>query len=68
MTDDSIKVVATLSRSAGNESVGEMWTETKVFSSDAPIHMILEWAHSKGDINRKDISAFRGHLVLTVAQ
>ena len=30
--------------SAGNESVGEMWKETKVFSSESTIEEVMEWA------------------------
>ena len=32
--------------SAGNESVGEMWQETKIFSGDATLEEVMEWAMS----------------------
>lgn len=30
--------------SAGNESVGEMWQETKVFPDDATLKEVMDWA------------------------
>jgi len=39
-----MKVVAIKEMSAGNDSVGEMWKETKIFESEEPIENILEWA------------------------
>ena len=41
---DYKRVVATKEKSAGNESVGTMWTETKTFGKDEPIEAIIEWA------------------------
>ena len=40
----SFKIVVIKDMSAGNESVGEMWQETKIFESDQPISDIIEWA------------------------
>jgi len=40
------RVIATAERSAGNESVGTMWTETKSFPSETPIKDIMDWANS----------------------
>ena len=37
-------VVAIKDMSAGNEAVGEMWQETKIFTSDQTIESILKWA------------------------
>ncbi len=37
------EIIATIYRSIGNESVGEMWTETKIFKADEPIENICEW-------------------------
>lgn len=39
-----MKVCAMVDRSAGNESVGEMWTETAEFDESVPISRVLEWA------------------------
>lgn len=38
------RVVAIKEMSAGNESVGSMWNETKTFDKDVPIGTIIEWA------------------------
>ncbi|MCK5605309.1 hypothetical protein KAR91_25680 [Candidatus Pacearchaeota archaeon] len=38
------RVIATQEKSAGNESVGDMWIETKSFAKETPIHEIIEWA------------------------
>lgn len=32
--------------SAGNESVGEMWQETHIFSSESTLKEVMEWAMS----------------------
>lgn len=42
------KVIANSERSAGNESVGEMWVETKSFDKDTPISEIIEWGANTG--------------------
>ena len=41
-----MKVCAMVDRSAGNESVGNMWTETAVFDDDTPLLKVLEWAEA----------------------
>ena len=42
-----MKIIATIKRSAGNESVGDMWQETKSFDSSDPIERIFEWYHKR---------------------
>lgn len=37
-------IIATKERSAGNDSVGSMWLETKSFNSETPIWKIIDWA------------------------
>ena len=39
-----MKICAMVDRSAGNESVGEMWTETALFDEGATIADVLKWA------------------------
>lgn len=66
-----MEIVAILDMSAGNESVGEMWTETCVFSHSAPIENILTWAQTvKCRYNNAaiNIHEFKGNLRITVAQ
>jgi hypothetical protein len=42
-----MRIVAMIERSAGNEFVGEMWTETKVFNIEEPIENIYKWVASR---------------------
>lgn len=45
------QVVAIKEMSAGNESVGSMWLETRVFNKTEPISNIIEWAkHTDGKV------------------
>ena len=37
-------IVAIKEMSAGNESVGSMWIETRTFIDTTPIREIMEWA------------------------
>lgn len=43
-------IVAIKKMSAGNDSVGEMWHETKVFDASTPIGEVVKWAGSKKDV------------------
>lgn len=42
------RIIANSERSAGNESVGEMWVETKSFDKSTPLSEIIEWGKSTG--------------------
>jgi hypothetical protein len=51
--------------SAGNDTVGETWKETKIFDGDKTIHDVMNWAlngfiHSK-DYSRKQIIITKPH-------
>lgn len=48
--------------SAGNETVGEMWQETKIFSAEATLEEVMEWA-----MNGEKTGRSRGHIQLTRA-
>jgi len=39
------RIIAIKERSAGNDSVGDMWLETKSFTDLCPIRDIIEWAN-----------------------
>ncbi len=41
-------IIATKERSAGNDTVGDMWTETKSFDKFTNIAKIIEWAKDCG--------------------
>ena len=38
------RVVVIKDMSGGNESVGEMWQETKIFDINDPIKSIIDWS------------------------
>ena len=57
-----MKIVAISYRSAGNESVGDMWRETKIFEPETPVIEIFKWA--SGDFEVKN---YKGHLEITIA-
>jgi len=44
MINNCIKVVVIKDMAEGNETVGEMWQETKIFNSTEQIQNILDWA------------------------
>lgn len=54
---DYTKVVAIVERARGNETVGQMWLETKTFPKETSIEKIIEWAKDR-DCD--------GKLILTV--
>ncbi len=48
--------------SAGNESVGEMWQETAIFSGDSTLEEVMKWAEGTdkwGDCSRKHVQITR---------
>ena len=66
MKGDNMKIVAILDRSAGNETVGEAWQETKVFDEITCARDIIAWAAKR--TNTTAPRDFRGRLSLAVAQ
>ena len=52
-------VVAIGEKSGGNESVGDMWLETKTFHKETPIREIIQWA--------KDMH-ISGKLIITIGE
>ena len=62
-------IVAILNMSAGNESVGEMWQETKIFDSKCSLFEVMLWAeHTKNKREPVQPESFRGNLRLAIAQ
>ena len=43
-----MKIIVSVNRSDGNESVGDMWVETKSFQSTEPLENIYSWVIKKG--------------------
>lgn len=63
-----MKIIATIKKSVGNETVGEMWSETKIFDETQAILEVFEWAKniSAPTIDKRE--QFRRDIILTVAQ
>ena len=38
-----MKIVAIKDMSAGNDTVGDMWQETRIFDSNEPILNVMDW-------------------------
>lgn len=55
MNRDYNRVIAIKEKSAGNDSVGDMWLETKSFTPNTPISEIIAWQGVRG-----------GKLIITV--
>lgn len=53
-----MKIVAIKEMSAGNDSVGDQWLETKIFEPHDLLHTVLAWGGEKKG---------RGKLIITVA-
>lgn len=58
------KVIAIKDMSAGNESVGEMWQETKIFDKGEPIFNILKWAFPDAEHDGKS----RKRVTITIPE
>ena len=52
-----MKIVAIKDEVDGNDSVGTMWQETKIFDSDTPLIEVMKWAGS-----------YRRRIVLTIPE
>ena len=61
-----MKIVAIKEMAAGNESIGEMWQETKIFDAEAPILEVVRWA--AGEAVDGTILDLRKRVTITVAQ
>ena len=56
-----MNIVAIKEKSAGNETVGDKWLETKIFDENTPINEIIKW--SQNDFMKP---ACGGKLIITV--
>lgn len=63
-----MEYVVMLDRSAGNESVGEMWTETKIFPATATLADVEEWIRSKVNSFASEPTPFFCNVRLSTAQ
>jgi len=44
------RIIATKENSAGNDTVGDMWTQTKSFDKFTSIHRVIEWGDCGGKL------------------
>jgi len=51
-----MEIVAIKDMSNGNETVGEMWKETKIFGETEPLKAVMDWVGSR-----------KKNVVLTIA-
>lgn len=61
-------IVAIKERSEGNESVGSMWLETKIFEPAATVLEVLEWGGQFSYPKNAVGGGKWGKLMLTVAE
>jgi predicted transposase YbfD/YdcC len=59
-----MEIVAIKDMSVGNDSVGEMWQETKIFDSSEPIENVLKWVQDEHEI--RDETHTRKRITITV--
>lgn len=60
------RIVAIKEKSAGNDTVGSMWLETKTFDEDTPIKEIVKWGENsdgkliitEDEANRNEVNKF----------
>lgn len=55
--------VVIFDNSAGNDSVGEMWQETKIFEGTATLDEVMAWA--MGSERQRDLYPSRKHIQIT---
>ena len=63
---DEIQIIATLYRSAGNETVGYMWSETAIFNITDEIVDIIKWACKVN--GTEQLEHFNKRLEITIGQ
>lgn len=57
-------IIATIKRSCGNETVGEMWQETKIFEDGESLKHVFDWARERTP--NHDIRQIQ--IIITVGQ
>lgn len=65
------QIVAMINRSAGNESVGDMWTETKIFHPSDTLQNVYTWASERLSASKKfpaKIEDIKLNVKLSIAQ
>jgi hypothetical protein len=63
------KIIAILDMSAGNESVGDMWKESKIFEPSDSLEVVIQWAlDTKSRDSNQKWDRTLGNLILTIAR
>jgi hypothetical protein len=65
---EEIQIVAMIDRSAGNDTIGDMWTETKIFNSSESLMRVYMWATKKKNPTLEDIMRVQANIKLAIAQ
>ena len=56
------RYVVIIDKSAGNDMVGEMWKETKIFPGTATLDEVMDWASVDNEFrSRNNITLTRPH-------
>lgn len=55
-----MKIIAIVHKSCGNETVGDMWKETKIFNPTTPVCKVIEWAMGSNDRLRNQLELTLG--------
>lgn len=63
---DYERVIAIKERSAGNETVGDSWIDTKSFPKETPIEDIIQWAGSVNEYGTTRSGSCSGKLIITI--
>lgn len=59
------KFIVTVERSSGNETVGDMWTETAIFEPTATLAEVAEWIDGPEWASRPRLAHQSGRVTLT---
>lgn len=62
-----MQYVVIVDRSAGNESVGEMWKETRVFGPESTLAEAMAWAEEIANSRPRPYEGSRLNVTLTRA-
>lgn len=64
-----MKIIATIKRSAGNDSIGDMWQETAIFDQTDSIENLFEWTKKRMYGNYTELKEqYTTNIILSIAQ
>lgn len=62
------KIVVIRDMSAGNESVGEMWQETKIFDDTTPVGEVMDWGTGQFGLTDHDKEVIGSSKRITITR